>query len=76
MYQTLINSLRYKNYCNNFRTEVEKKGKDVSQKKKKNVYQFVKPKLARFGCILKLAIKELLGTYSADLYEIRETDLK
>lgn len=47
-----------------------------AKKKKKNVYQFVKPKLARFGCILKLAIKELLGTYSADLYEIRETDLK
>lgn len=50
MHQTLINSLRFKSYCNNFRTEVEKKEK-MSAKKKKNVYQFVKPKLARFSTV-------------------------
>lgn len=33
----------------------------MSAKKKKKVYQFVKPELARFSCILQLAIKEMFS---------------
>lgn len=60
MYQALITSLRNKNYCNDSRTEVKKKEMRC-QPKKRNVYQFIKPKLVRVGCILQLAIKDLDG---------------
>lgn len=45
MYQALINFLRYKNHCNNFRIEVKKK-ETRCQLKRESVHQPVKPRLA------------------------------